>query len=50
MVYEQSMRIEQQTDDATMREGLEVLQQMFPNATIPEPIAFLYPRWGMTEW
>ena len=23
---------------------------MFPNATIPDPIAFLYPRWTQTPW
>lgn len=23
---------------------------MFPNAAIPEPIAFMYPRWSMTPW
>jgi len=23
---------------------------MFPNATIPDPIAFMYPRWSNTPW
>jgi polyamine oxidase len=23
---------------------------MFPNATIPEPTAFMYPRWSTTPW
>lgn len=50
MVWDQSKRIEQQSDEVTMREGLEVLRQMFPNVTIPEPKAFFYPRWGMTPW
>lgn len=50
MVWDQSKRIEQQSDEATMQEGLEVLRQMFPNVTIPQPKAFFYPRWGMTPW
>lgn len=44
------MRVEQQSDSKTMEEGLEVLRQMFPNVTIPEPRDFLYPRWLMTPW
>lgn len=50
LVDEQSYRIEAQDDAITMQEGLEVLRQMFPNITVPEPIAFLYPRWTQTPW
>jgi polyamine oxidase len=50
MVWDQSRRIEQQSDEATKQEGLAVLRQMFPKATVPEPQAFLYPRWGTTSW
>ena len=46
----QSERVEQQSDEATMQEGLEVLRQMFPDANVPEPRDFLYHRWGMEPW
>ncbi|KAK7229613.1 hypothetical protein V2G26_001783 [Clonostachys chloroleuca] len=29
---------------------MEVLRNMFPNVQVPEPIAFMYPRWTKTEW
>ena len=46
----QSHRIERQDDETTMREGLEVLRKMFPDVDVPEPTAFLYPRWTTTPW
>lgn len=49
VVTEESYRIEQQTDEQTMKEGLEVLRKMFPNVTVPEPTAFMYPRWTKNE-
>jgi polyamine oxidase len=33
------------TDAQVQSEVIEVLQTMFPNTTIPEPTAFLFPRW-----
>ncbi|KJZ77633.1 hypothetical protein HIM_02810 [Hirsutella minnesotensis 3608] len=48
--HDESYRIEQQTDEETMHEALEVLREMFPNTTIPEPEAFMYPRWTQTPW
>jgi hypothetical protein len=33
------------TDAQVQSEVMEVLQTMFPNVTIPEPTAFLFPRW-----
>ncbi|KAF2018576.1 amine oxidase [Aaosphaeria arxii CBS 175.79] len=50
MTAEQSQRIEAQDDDVTMQEGLDVLRNMFPDADIPQPIAFFYPRWRDTPW
>jgi polyamine oxidase len=50
LVDEQSYRIEAQDDEVTKQEGLEVLRQMFPNITIPEPTAFSYPRWTQIPW
>lgn len=50
LVDEQSYRVEAQDDETTMQEGLAVLREMFPNATIPEPIAFTYPRWTNVPW
>ena len=46
----ESQRVEAQDDAVTKAEVLAVLQQMFPNVTIPAPTAFIYPRWGRTEW
>jgi polyamine oxidase len=33
------------TDAHVQSEVMEVLRAMFPNETIPEPTAFLFPRW-----
>lgn len=50
MIWDQSRQIEKQTDGETMQQGLRILQEMFPNATIPQPRAFWYPRWNATPW
>jgi polyamine oxidase len=50
LVDEQSYRVEAQDDETTKAEGMAVLRQMFPNITVPEPIAFTYPRWTQTNW
>jgi len=47
---DQSYVVESQDDEITKAEALEVLAEMFPNATIPDPIAFMYPRWTTTPW
>ncbi|QUC20914.1 uncharacterized protein UV8b_05155 [Ustilaginoidea virens] len=47
---DESYRLEQQTDEQTKGEMMAVLRQMFPNVTVPEPTAFLYPRWTSTPW
>lgn len=45
-----SYRVEAQSDEETQQQVLEVLRQMFPDVTVPEPIAFMYPRWTNTSW
>ncbi|KAJ4984099.1 N1-acetylpolyamine oxidase [Stagonosporopsis vannaccii] len=50
VVDEQSARIEAQDDETTKAEIMEVLRQMFPDVDIPDPIDFMYPRWGQTPW
>ncbi|KAI0270548.1 amine oxidase [Gloeopeniophorella convolvens] len=40
-----SERIEALPDAQVQEEVLSVLRTMFPNTTIPEPSAFLFPRW-----
>ncbi|KAH9003706.1 amine oxidase [Lactarius hatsudake] len=40
-----SKRIEAMTDAQVQSEVMEVLRAMFPNVTVPEPTAFLFPRW-----
>ncbi|RDW69201.1 amine oxidase-5 [Coleophoma cylindrospora] len=47
---EQSYAVDNQDDEITKAEVLAVLREMFPNSTIPEPIAFMYPRWSTTPW
>lgn len=49
VVHDESYRIEQNPDEITKAEGLAVLQTMFPDIVVPEPIAFTYPRWSQQE-
>ncbi|KAI1777977.1 amine oxidase [Hypoxylon cercidicola] len=46
----QSYRVEQQSDEETKAEVMTVLRTMFPELEIPDPIAFMYPRWSTEEW
>jgi polyamine oxidase len=50
LVDEQSYRVEAQDDETTKAEAMAVLRQMFPDINVPEPIAFMYPRWTQTPW
>ncbi|KAH6657570.1 putative flavin-containing polyamine oxidase [Truncatella angustata] len=50
VVGDESYRIEQQSDEETLAECIAVLQAMFPDIDIPEPIAIKYPRWSQEEW
>ncbi|KAI3392858.1 hypothetical protein diail_5033 [Diaporthe ilicicola] len=49
VVGTQSYEVEQQSDEETKADALEVLRAMFPDKEIPEPIAFTYPRWSQEE-
>ena len=40
-----SVRVEALDDSQIQTEVLGVLQAMFPNSTIPAPLAFSFPRW-----
>ncbi|KAL9561087.1 hypothetical protein ACKAV7_014442 [Fusarium commune] len=50
VVQQQAYEVEQQSDEKTKKEIMEVLRSMFPHKHIPEPTAFMYPRWSMEEW
>lgn len=41
-----ALRVEKLSDDEVKAEAMGVLAQMFPNITIPEPLAFHFPRWA----
>lgn len=49
VVGAQSYRVEQQPDEVTQAEIMEVLRAMFPDKEIPEPTDFMYPRWSTDE-
>ena len=42
-----SLRIEALPDSQVQAEVLGVLRSMYPNITIPDPVAFHFPRWGV---
>lgn len=50
VVSHESYRVENQSDEETKDEVLAVLRQMFPDKEIPEPRAFMYPRWTKIPW
>ncbi|KAI9821058.1 MAG: hypothetical protein M1827_003791 [Pycnora praestabilis] len=50
VVEDQSYRVEQQTDEETQTQVMAVLRSMFGNDTVPDPIAFMYPRWSEEPW
>ena len=41
-----SLRIEALPDHQVQDEVMSVLRTMFPNITIPDPVAFHFPRWA----
>ena len=47
---EMAWRAERQSDEQTKNEAMAVLRKMFPDRDIPEPTAFLYPRWSTEPW
>lgn len=50
IVHNQSYRVEAQTDDDTKNEVLAVLRDMFGAHAVPDPFAFMYPRWSLEPW
>jgi polyamine oxidase len=50
VVGRESYRVESQDDEDTKAEILEVLREMFPDVDVPEPTAFMYPRWSLVPW
>lgn len=50
VVSQEAYRVERQSDEQTKKEVMAVLRQMYPNITVPEPTAFMYPRWSTTPW
>lgn len=50
VTQEQSYRVEAQSDEQTKEQVLNVLRNMFGAANVPEPIAFMYPRWTLEPW
>ncbi|KPM38046.1 hypothetical protein AK830_g8527 [Neonectria ditissima] len=45
----QAYQVEKQTEAETQAEIMEILKAMFPNITVPEPTAIMYPRWSQDE-
>ncbi|KAJ5110019.1 hypothetical protein N7532_002664 [Penicillium argentinense] len=50
VVSQEAYRIERQSDEETKAEVMKVLRDMYPEKDIPDPIAFMYPRWTTTPW
>ena len=50
VVQGQSYRVESQTDEQTKAQILEVLRKMYGVENVPEPTAFMYPRWSLEPW
>ncbi|THU89648.1 hypothetical protein K435DRAFT_969007 [Dendrothele bispora CBS 962.96] len=50
VVGDESYRVENQSDEETKAEVMQVLRRMFPDVGVPEPVAFMYPRWSLEPW
>ncbi|KAI1096616.1 putative flavin-containing polyamine oxidase [Rostrohypoxylon terebratum] len=50
VVGDKSYKVEQQSDEVTKAEVMAVIRTMFPDIDVPDPIAFMYPRWSTEEW
>ncbi|KAI9750837.1 MAG: chorismate mutase aro7 [Chaenotheca gracillima] len=51
VVNDQSYRAEGQSDEETEAEVMAVLRRMFPGeGVVPDPVAFMYPRWTEMPW
>lgn len=50
VVQSQSYVVEAQDDETTKAEVLDVLRSMFGTENVPDPVAFIYPRWSLEPW
>ncbi|KAI4279515.1 MAG: hypothetical protein LQ337_000216 [Flavoplaca oasis] len=50
VVHDESYKVESQDDQVTKDQVLAVLRSMFGAENVPEPIAFMYPRWSLEPW
>ncbi|KAK3673258.1 hypothetical protein LTR78_006803 [Recurvomyces mirabilis] len=50
VVDQQSYTVEAQSDEETKEQVMGVLRTMFPDIIVPEPTAFMYPRWSEVPW
>ncbi|KAH8690275.1 putative flavin-containing polyamine oxidase [Talaromyces proteolyticus] len=50
VVHDQSYRAESQSDEKTKEEVMTVLRDMYGAENVPDPIAFMYPRWSLEPW
>ena len=50
VVTDQSYVVDMQDDDTTKQQVLATLRQMFGEENVPEPTAFMYPRWSTIPW
>jgi polyamine oxidase len=50
VVQDQSYTAEAQSDDTTKEEVLAVLRKMYGEDKVPEPTAFMYPKWSLEPW
>ncbi|KAL8765096.1 MAG: hypothetical protein Q9209_007719 [Squamulea sp. 1 TL-2023] len=50
VVQSQSYVVESQDEQTTKDQVLAVLRNMFGAENVPEPIAFMYPRWSLEPW
>ena len=50
VVHDQSYVVEAQDDETTKKQVLEVLRRMYGEDKVPDPIAFMYPRWSEVPW
>ena len=46
----QSYRAEAQDDATVQAQVMAVLRKMYGAKNVPDPIAFMYPRWSLEEW
>ena len=50
VVQDQSYAVEAQDDATTKEQVLQVLRRMYGEDKVPDPIAFMYPRWSEVPW